>query len=254
MKDDYPQNMLADIEAYLAEDEKRTVGQDAYPEIFSTRAFFPLQRQRELAAMMRVARSINPVVMMEIGADKGGGLYHWCKCLPTVKHVVACEIRGTPYADLFEQAFDPDGEGFPDGIEFLWLPRDSQLSLSLVKPWLARRYGGMNDPFLKIDCLFIDGDKTAFEQDFDAYLPLMNPKGIMFMHDVQDREPKTAFEKVVNRGYRHDIILDQTESWEAMARERAGVPPASAHEAWLRHWKGKSCGVGVIYLDKELSK
>jgi hypothetical protein len=40
-------------------------------------------------------------------------------------------------------------------------------------------------------------------------------------------------------------LIDRTD-WELS--KRRGGDPSCAHEAWLRHWQGRSCGVGVVYL------
>src|SRR5688572_14395248 len=119
----FPAEMMASIERFFKEVHPTlSWGQDVYPEVFETELFFPLQRQRELARMMQVARTVGghtcptcggdgqetfiklpedprpkgttqrcsqckgfgkvgggPTTVMEIGADKGGGLYHWCR-------------------------------------------------------------------------------------------------------------------------------------------------------------------------------
>lgn len=235
----WPDGFLELAEQFLADDHLRLPWLDIYPEVFATPLFFPLQRQRELAAMMRIARSISPVTVMEIGADKGGGLYHWCKCLPTVRRVIACEIGGLPYAHLFERTFPY--------LKFHWFEGSSYSPEIVAGVKLRLGQSGRG-----IDCLFIDGDKLAFLRDFDAYLSLMSPGGIVFMHDVQDREPGRAFDQAASRGYRTELILDTTDSREAMAREEAGIPSTGPHEAWLRHWRGASCSVGVIYLGERL--
>lgn len=201
-------------------------GEDWYPSVFDSPLFYPLQRTGEMEKMIQVARAFKPQTIMEIGTDKGGGLYHWCQCLQP-KRVIACEIRGCPYKYEFERAFPK--------VQFCWVERSSQPPLEM--------------PWTRIDVLFIDGDKGAFVEDFDAYLPLMNKNGVVFMHDVQDNGPKKAFESIIARGLRHEIIIDKTDTRQAILRERQGLPPESPHEGWLRHWQGRSCGVGVIYLD-----
>lgn len=233
MDQPFPEQMLDDIKDFLSTDLAREPEQDLYPEVFQTGLFFPLQRQQELKRMMQIARQAKAEVVYEIGSDKGGGLYHWCKCLPTVRRVIACEIRGTPYRHLFEEAFPY--------IDFLWLEASSYAdeTVARIQQWLA------ND---RIDALFIDGDKSAFEKDFDTMLPYMRPDGVVFMHDIQDRPPMMDFNRVVARGYRHQRIIDITDSHRAMQNERRGIPCSGSHEGWLRYWKGQSAGVGVIYL------
>jgi predicted O-methyltransferase YrrM len=108
---------------------------------------------------------------------------------------------------------------------------------------------------LKIDCLFIDGDKESFEVDFNMYLPLMSPNGIVFMHDINPVppcSPRSAFLSVKSRGYLTQEIIDTTDAIDALIRQRKGVEPKNPYEAWLRTWGPTSCGVGVIYLDEGL--
>lgn len=215
----FPAGMLECCKEFLS--QERTLD-----DLFASPLMFPLQRRGEMNAMHAEARRIAPAIVMEIGADKGGSVWAWCKALPTVHRVIACEIRGTPYSHLFEQAFP--------NIHFQWLPCGSQEAAKRVEP--------------PIDVLFIDGDKSRFYEDFELYLPLMNPKGIVFFHDIQDPVgPREAFEKA-RRGRTWSVIIDKSDTEVALARERQGVPPAHAHEGWLRTWRGSSCGVGVILL------
>lgn len=234
----FPPEMMPCIEAFFKDVHPHlTPGLDLYPEVFETSLFFPLQRKEEMRRMIQIARSINPRTVMEIGADKGGGVYHWCQCLPTIERMVVNEIRGVPYLKVFQDNFDHLGFCWFDGGS-----RDREV-LNLAYSYLKR------DP---IDVLFIDGDKTKMVEDFDAYLSLMNKqKGIVFIHDVQDREPKKAFETIRDRGYRTEIILDTREVWESIHREQLGQLPLNTHDQWLRHWKGRSAGVGVVYVGEK---
>jgi cephalosporin hydroxylase len=63
----------------MENDKDRMPGLDLYTEIFDHPWLFPLQRKAEMAAMMKLARSIEPKTVMEIGSDKGGSFYHWVK-------------------------------------------------------------------------------------------------------------------------------------------------------------------------------
>lgn len=224
----FPQNMVAEIEVFLArESERDYYGPFICEDVYRSNLFFPLQRRQEMARMLEIAERAGPRVIAEIGCDKGGGLYHWCKLRP--QFVVACEIRGIPYQAAFNKAFP--------NINFVWMERSSRPA-----PMLQ----------VLINVLFIDGDKVGMYDDFMAYLPLMNPKGVVFLHDIKDdKGPKEAFEKIKGRGFRTEEIINITESTEALARGVAGLPPTNPHEAWLRHWKGRSAGVGVVYLEKK---
>lgn len=233
---DWPADYLPSVEKFLAEDYLRPSGGDCSLDAINSQWLFPLQRRYELEAMIRIAKRYKPSVVMEIGADKGAGVYQWCKCVTTIKRFIGVEICGTPYAALMEKAFPH--------IEFLWINESSYDSkiVNQVKEWLK------GDP---IDTLFIDGDKSAFHQDFDCYLPLMGKDSVVFMHDINDRPPRTSYDLVCARGYEHGEIIDIRDTHEAIQRQKQGYPPSSPHEGWLRYWEGKSAGVGVIYLGKK---
>lgn len=237
----FPEGMVAEIEKFLAGDVNRPNGFSVYQDVFKTNLMFPLQRPAELAKMMSMAARMGPKVVMEIGADKGGGLYHWCK-LPSVQTVIACEVRGLPYAHAFEEAFPR--------IRFLWLHGSS------YDPDTARRVAEfMRDRGTTIDVLFIDGDKSAMRVDFDIYKQLMTRPGLAFVHDVQDPAPSEAFHGIMSDADKLreacETIIDTSDSQWAMQRKADKVESSCPHEDWLRHWAGRSCGVGVVHLMKE---
>lgn len=227
-----PVGLVPAWEKYLSGESRRKRGMKLYPEVFEDDILFPLQRQRETEKMISLAASRRPRVAYEIGSDKGGGVYHWVKCIPSVKRMIACEIRGVPYMHAFNAAF-------PD-VDFLWLAESSYANgtVDYVRKWLGED---------KIDILFIDGDKSAFDRDFEMHLPLMAKDGIVMMHDVVDPPMKNVFESVGSR-FRTEHIRDVSEAYDAIQREIRGDPPGTAHEGWLRYWKERSCSVGVIYI------
>lgn len=240
IKNPIPDSVNVSIALVLKDDHLRLVGKTLYPVVFESDMMFPLQRQCELEKMMIIAQETKPETVFEIGTDKAGGLYHWIKCQPTVKNVIACEIRGTPYRELFEKAFPH--------LNFLWLDGVSSFapkSVALVVSWLKELE-------TKIGCMFIDGNKHKFEIDFNAYLPHMQEHGVVFMHDVQKWKchlpVRKSWDNIIKRGFNTEEIVIKTDSDEALSRQTKGIPPANAHEGWLRHWYGRSCGVGVIRL------
>ena len=234
---DFPEGMLDEISRFFRDVHPRLIpGNNLYPEIFETGTFFPLQRIGELATMIQEARRVNPKVVMEIGADKGGSLYHWCQCLqPDV--VIGCEIRGTPYRQLFQDAFP--------SIEFIWRERSSYDPSTVQSIKFALEGLG----FQYIDVLFIDGDKRAFRQDFDAYRPLMNPAGVVFFHDVKDASlMRGDWLSCKEDGYRVREIVDLSDTHKSLELERLGHPCRNSHDQWLREWRGRSAGVGVVLM------
>lgn len=246
MDEPFPSAMMQNIEHFFREvDPSLPSGYDLYHEVFDTNLFFPLQRKAELLGMIRRTRMVpgpkgsGPYTVMEIGADKGGGLYHWCKCFPTVKQVIACEVRGIPYAPHFEKAFL--------NKDFLWIPYSSHCPKSVED---VRRFLGKNS---RIDVLFIDGDKGGMLEDFDAYLPLMDPQGVVFLHDINDgpsEGPRIAFETIRSRGYKTEEIIDTSDYHNLVKGLSSELDDLhlTPYENWLLHWHGRSCGVGVIWM------
>lgn len=209
-------------------------GERTISDLFAHPLLFPLQRPREMIEMMRVAGEIEPKVLLDIGSDKGGGLWAWLKYLPTLESVIACEIRGLPYAEQFEKAFPK--------IKFLWLPHSSFEADTLheVHNFLLNNVG---ERPVSIDVAFLDGDKSWFHRDFEAYKPMMRLGAVVIMHDVQDPAPQCAFEMCRHHGASSRVFIDKNDSFSAMNRE-----PQTEHDHWLRIWKGNSCGLGIINL------
>lgn len=226
-----PTSLVEDWTAVLATHRHTTLGKSC-DKVFDHPVLFPLQRRRELEAMLALMQSAQ--VIMEIGADKGGGVYHWLAAT-LARHVLAIEIRGVPYAPLFVEAF-PDRQidcaatssYAPEGVA-----------------WTRERLGGA-----LIDVLFLDGDKAAYDQDFALYAPLVRPGGLVLMHDVNPTPPtpiRAVFD-ALGQAYRTEEIRDVSEGQEALDRLARGEPATTAHEQWLRYWNVTSCGVGVVHV------
>jgi len=230
---DWPEHFLEDWQAFFATESERPAGLDSYDDIFRSPCAFPLQRRRELERMIRIARKVEPRVVVDIGTDKCGGLYHWCKCFSTVERVVSIELRGCPCSALFEQHFPT--------VDFLWIA-DSSYSDQTVRrvvQFLADQ---------AVDVLFIDGDKGATMHDFATYSPIVRKGGVVFIHDINEPgHPRETFDELA-KTYSTERIVDTTESEEAMERQERYVPIDTAYETWLRYWCGRSAGVGVLYM------
>lgn len=239
MKGDYPDNLLQCIEEFLSTDHTRPDGLDIYPELFDTECFYPLQRKAEMERMMKIARTLQPKTVIDLGSDKGGGVWAWCKSLQP-KRMISCEIRGTPYSELI-------GNHFKD-ISFLWLEESSFADTTVDK--VITYLNGT-----KIDILFMDADKSSYSNDWNCYVPLMSSNGIVFMHDVgEPGNPSTTFINATKQYSHWEHIKDTSETKEALARQEKSIPCKNSYEQWLRHWSYSYSTVGVIYLDNLKSK
>lgn len=216
-------------------------GRDVYPEIFNNGTLFPLQRQNEMSLMMQLARNNAPQVVMEIGSDKGGGFFHWCKSLPTVRRAIAAEFRGVPFIDAFLKLFP--------ALDFCFIEGSSYDPANVARVSTFLNDTNKADSPDLIDCLFIDGDKAGTARDFKAYAPLVRKGGLVFIHDIEDRSihPSQFFFSLA-ADYQIMAILDGREGRAAEARAKTGDLERNAYEGWLRIWKWNSCGVGVVQM------
>lgn len=235
----WPIGMMEEIESILSRHHEWPDGLDSYDAVFDSATFYPLQRRRELEKMMQLCRSINPQTVMVIGADRGGDVFHFVKCLPTVRRVIACEIRGTPYAESFIKYFPL--------ISFRFMPRSSAISL--------REFADLNHWLNgNIDVLFIDGDKNAFGADFNLYSKFMKAGSIAMMHDIclprHQGSCRIDFENVSkNYADSSQVIIDLSEHRADQEAQARGEPVKNAYGAWVRHWNDfPTCGVGVIRI------
>ena len=226
-----PDGLVAEWTKFLVTDSERPTGEDMYLDIFNHGLLFPLQRSFECAAMIGTARKeIRSIrCVMEIGADKGGGFYHWVKGFPYVHKAIACEYRGVPYIPAFENAFP--------NVQFLGLPDSSYDSVAVGK---VRKFLDGE----QLDCLFIDGDKSGTSKDFEAYLPLMRPGGLVFIHDINAEIHARSFFFSLHGRFRLALLLDGR---EGKAMQESKQAPQSGYEGWLKIWGTTSCGVGVVY-------
>lgn len=198
-------------------------------------SLFPLQRKAEILRAADKVSKTAPNVIMEIGGDKGGAFYHWVHLIRSVKKAICLEPRGTPHAEMFE-------ENYPD-VEFLWI---EDYSLSDEAKAKVREFLGED----KIDFLFIDGDKSLFEADFDEYWPLVSDGGITAFHDVFDEKSpmQNAFINKKSIGSSSEVLVDMSDCDKMKSKIVSGTTdPTSGYEDWVRTWLYTSCGYGFIY-------
>jgi predicted O-methyltransferase YrrM len=222
-------------------------GQDVYQHIFADHILFPLQRRRECEKMTARVREIfaeqdrEPKVFVEIGSDKGGSVYHWLKAFPSVNRAVALEMRGVPWQNWASATFPAvDIRGvYGSSFDAMNVHRVQNICLE-------------QEP---IDILFIDGHKGEFRRDFDCYLPLMRPGGVIVMHDILVQAPGRAFRSMQRDGFKTEEIIDTTErladvpaAWDCGSGSKANL---AGYAWWLSHWETTSCGVGLIHVPSD---
>ncbi len=227
-----PDNLCECWEKFLAQPHS------SYEDIFEDGLLVPLQRKAELRLTFEwTLRSLpQPQTYCELGADKGPSVYAWCKHVPSLRRVIACEIRGTPYAEQFEKAFPH--------IQFLWLPHSSYApaTISQAQMWLAFRDNA------HIDVMFFDGDKTRCDTDWIYWQGMLAPNAVVLVHDIVPagkggNSKQTALFERLKRQYRHHVRIVDFSDVDAVD----SMPP-SAYRNWLAFWGKTSAGVGFAQL------
>lgn len=234
MDDPMPDWIVPNWTTFLSE-KRRPCNDGTFQELFDT-DLMPLQRRAEITKMINLLLDMSPPVrtIMEIGTDRGTTFYHWLRAFPNLKKAVGVEIRGVPFARLFEKAF-------PD-VQFLWVPSSSYAPSTVAK---VREFLGED----KLDYLFIDGDKSHFDTDFWLYRPMMADTGLMAMHDVFDNNSpmQNAYLNTSVHFTKRMAVIDHSD--RDRLKERELVNPGFAknsYQDWLRHWSYTSCGYGCV--------
>lgn len=211
--------------------------------VYNDSMMYPLSRKNELRHLIKLVEKTKPEVIMEVGTDKGGTFYCWCKLFPCLRKAIALEIRGIPFK-AYHHHFKE--------IDFKWVERNSTSSEAVEE---VRQFLG-ND---KLDFLLINGCHTlpTIQKDYKNYSQFVKKGGIIALHDINPvneiSDPRKVFEKE-RKGVLSTGIIDTLEITEPSYLERIkrGLPPRNAYEGWLRIWRDTSAGYGLIW--KEIKK
>lgn len=133
------------------------------------------QHTDELAAVLALAATVHPYVIVEIGCDRGGTLYAWQHICPRVYGITAAD--NTQAAGGSGKPLHPHGATVRVG--------DSHDPDSW--DWLVRRIQADGAPLGQpVDVLVIDGDHSygGVRDDFERYSSLVRPGGLVLLHDI----------------------------------------------------------------------
>lgn len=179
------------------------------------------QKPRELAGLIEWLRvwtqagPLTPRAVLEIGAYRGGTLWLWRQLWPHARIVAiddfslerceGCERRIAHTGCSNRRIHEALG-GWPRGRLLRADSRDPH-TRDLARYWLEGR----------CDFLFIDGDHSAagVRRDFELYEPLVQPGGMIVLHDVAgDAFPGVAeFWRELEREPGAFLILEERTDW-----------------------------------------
>lgn len=144
-----------------------------------------VQHRDEIIQLVKVVQEQNPETIVELGTDKGGTFFLWCRLLKQLKKIASIDLPDGRFGGGYDSRriklyryflFDNAN------VSTLFLRNDShepETKAALVK-WLKPD---------KIDFLYIDGDHTysGVKQDFEMYSTLVRPGGIIAFHDIRTK-------------------------------------------------------------------
>jgi predicted O-methyltransferase YrrM len=189
-----------------------------------------VQKVSELSSLISLLKRRKLRTLVEIGTEKGGTLYAWCKAAEPDALIVSIDLPGGPFGG---------GYSLKDMKRFRKYKRKNQKMYffrkdshkKCTKDELMRKLKGR-----KIDFLFIDGDHRyrGVKKDWNLYAPLVKKNGLIAFHDILFHPiiPKSKVDRLWNeikRQYRNREFIDKYDD---------------------RGW-GQWGGIGVIYYRGE---
>jgi cephalosporin hydroxylase len=165
------------------------------------------QKIRELTQLIALLRGRELNVIVEIGTDRGGTLYAWCRLAQPDATIVSIDLPGAAFS-----------RGPSDRVSLETSRRKAQ-TLHFV-------FGDSHDPATydqvteilggrTVDFLMIDGDHTydGVKRDFELYSALVRAGGLIALHDVLPNQldhhcAVDRFWQEVRQKYRTTEFLD----------------------------------------------
>jgi predicted O-methyltransferase YrrM len=179
-------------------------------------AITPIQNRHEILALLRILEQASPQRILEIGTASGGTLFLFTRIAAADAQLVSIDLPGGPGGGGYPPWKIPLYEEFPLPGQRLELIRGDSHDPAVLSR-VGELVGGRG-----IDFLFIDGDHSydGVKRDFEMYGPLVNPTGLIALHDI-------------------DYIGDVQRFWNEVKVGRR------AQE--IRGDNGQTFGIGLIY-------
>ncbi len=130
------------------------------------------QRVAELTELVRIVQTLAPIRVLEIGSQDGGTLWCWAQAAWDTARLVSVDLPDPNYQQIELQAYTR-------GLQTCELIRADS-----TDPETAHRafkaLGG------EAEFIFIDADHSyeSVSKDWNNYLPLLAPGGMIALHDI----------------------------------------------------------------------
>jgi len=186
------------------------------------------QKVSEFSPLISLLKRRRLRTIVEIGTQKGGTLYAWCRIAQPDAVIVSIDLPGGPFGGGYTLKETKRFIKYGKKRQMLYFFRKDSHQQSTKKDLIKLLKGR------KIDFLMIDGDHrySGVRRDWRLYSPLVRENGIIAFHDIlfHPRVPKCRVDRLWNelKGvYRHREFIDTEDD---------------------RGW-GQWGGIGVIYYN-----
>lgn len=159
---------------------------------YSGSAFRPLQVEKELAALVRDVRKLNPLRVLEIGTARGGTLFLWARLAQRNATIVSIDLPNGRFGGGYSSAKGTVFRRFAGKNQKVHLLRQDSHAKETFE-MANQRFGGQ-----PIDFLFIDADHTyeGAKRDWEMYSSMVRPGGIIAFHDVAGNYDDTQVKRL----------------------------------------------------------
>ena len=138
----------------------------------------PSQEMEEIKPFYEFIRKLKPKIVCEIGTDKGGTLYLWCKASHDEALIVSLDLPSRNNFTPKRRNFYSNFKKYKQDLKFVVGDSHKKETFNFLKKILNGKL---------IDFLFIDGDHTykGVKQDFNDYSKLVKKGGYIALHDIR---------------------------------------------------------------------
>jgi len=166
------------------------------------------QEHNELRDLCIRVQKHKPKVIAEIGTWNGGTFYVWTRINPLAEKIISIDLPDGDYGGGYDEKrikffseFTADRRN--TSLSFIRGDSKSESTLKMLMSVLGKD---------TIDFLYIDGDHTyeGIKKDFEIYVKLMSPDGLVGFHDINTFKDGYGVHKYWNEikeNYRHEEFI-----------------------------------------------
>ncbi len=184
------------------------------------------QKITELSTLISLLKKRRLGTRVEIGTERGGTLYAWCRIAQPDAMIISIDLPGGPFGGGYTLLDVKKFRKYKKKKQKLFCLRKDSHKQATKKELLKKLNGR------KIDFLMIDGDHryTGVKKDWQLYSPLVKQNALIAFHDILFHPEVPACKvdrlwKEIKVKYKHIEFIDREDE---------------------RGW-GQWGGIGIIY-------